>query len=116
MARGGGGGLGCVIVFISGLMLWSWIDGWSDGARDVPDPQPTPAPSISLIDWQFQGSTRADGWPSGSIGKQGACSHHGGVVGVWVSKNGVSVTCRGTPPLTEERLAELTNASGEVVC
>ncbi len=23
----------------------------------------------------------ADGWPSQSIGKQGACSHHGGVVG-----------------------------------
>lgn len=22
----------------------------------------------------------ADGWPSGSIGRQGACSHHGGVV------------------------------------
>jgi hypothetical protein len=25
----------------------------------------------------------ADGWPSTSIGRQGACSHHGGVVNVW---------------------------------
>ena len=25
----------------------------------------------------------SDGWASGSIGRQGACSHHGGVQGRW---------------------------------
>ncbi|MEU8517566.1 hypothetical protein AB0C76_39225 [Kitasatospora sp. NPDC048722] len=41
------------------------------------DVEKSPA-RVSRVDMP-QAATCADGWPSGAIGKRGACSHHGGV-------------------------------------
>lgn len=47
----------------------------------------------------------ADGWPSGSIGRQGACSHHGGVV--WKTRD--------NRPVLQRNLAVATGVGGPLV-
>ncbi|WP_406366147.1 Ku protein [Streptomyces sp. NBC_00645] len=46
----------------------------------------------------------ADGWPSDSIGRQGACSHHGGVVSVFEGDDGTILRCGDNehPPRPDE--------------
>jgi hypothetical protein len=70
------------------------------------------------ITWTYAGSECADGWDSPSIGKRGACSHHGGVVTYYVSTPGGYRTLCGPryQPRTYERAVELATAGGMVTC
>ena len=70
-----GAAIGAVVV--AGAGLFSFHDSAADPEWLV---TPTP-PSVerTIVGWEPLHC--ADGWTSTSIGKQGACSHHGGVVG-----------------------------------
>jgi len=55
----------------------------------------------AAVTWASLGMACGDGWPSPSLGKQGACSHHGGAVWVYRSAQGEELRCpRGGPPTT----------------
>lgn len=63
---------------------------------------------LGLTDWSLESFECADGWRSPSIGEQGACSWHGGVVAIWRNKPGISIRCPDDtyPPLTEELIRQ----------
>ncbi|MFD4795909.1 hypothetical protein [Streptomyces anulatus] len=96
----------------------------TDGTDEKPTTQastsPTPQPSDTgtPIQWQPAGQTCADGWPSHSIGKRGACSHHGGVVTVYESTPGnLTTRChRYGHPKTLERARQLAGSTRNVPC
>ncbi|MEE4493582.1 hypothetical protein [Streptomyces sp. BE230] len=77
---------------------------------------PTPSPPETPVTWTFQGTSCADGWSSQSIGKQGACSSHGGVASSWVAEDGTIVICRNRPPRTQEQIDRQVEAFGHIVC
>ncbi|NEC03421.1 hypothetical protein [Streptomyces anulatus] len=96
----------------------------TDGTDDKPTTQASaPAtPQIltpgTPIQWQPAGQTCADGWISGSIGKRGACSHHGGVVTVYESTpGGLTTICLPVGhPKTLERARQLAGTARTVPC
>lgn len=73
-----------------------------------------------MIAWTFLGNSCADGSSSSAIGgRQGACSYHGGVVGVWSKPDGYTVRCRGgggNLPRTEEQFALTLKQFGFIGC
>ncbi|MFD7855249.1 hypothetical protein ACFV6B_13315 [Streptomyces microflavus] len=97
----------------------------TDPADDEPtpttaasEPAAPPADPGTPIEWNPVGQSCADGWPSRSIGKRGACSHHGGVVTVYGSSLG-NLTTRCHPyghPETLERARELADTTRTVPC
>lgn len=110
-------GLGCLVLVI-GAVLFGWmLFGFplprdDEGKDDRPEPK-----AKTLLQWQHQGSQCADGWPSTSIGRRGACSHHGGVVTRWATPDGFEVTCStGLPPLTVEEWDAQMKLSGRIYC
>lgn len=104
--------LGMLTIAVLGHTVWD-----HNGTGRKPTP-PGPTASISTpISWTFQGSTCSDGWPSRSIGRRGACSHHGGVVSLWISDGGTKARCRSVGlPRTAELLKEQLHRFGRVVC
>lgn len=107
-------------VFFLGLFAFGVFGSlfWGDGSNDK-EPVAVPSPSaspVTPINWTYQGATCRDGWPSPSIGKRGACSHHGGVAGSWLAEDGTEVICLSTPPRTQELLAELIRHYGRIAC
>lgn len=121
MARGGSdSGCGCYLAFMAALFVGSYF---FSGADDSPSYTPAPAPSptgvyasYEPVTWSYSGAQCSDGWPSSSIGHQGACSHHGGVVSVWQGSDGTMLTCRGMPPIGREaQVAEL-ESQGRLFC
>jgi hypothetical protein len=84
-------------------------------------PAPLDAPvgiSHALVTWTYVGMTCADGWGSPSIGKQGACSHHGGVVSVFLGGDGTKLVCGDgrTPPRTKAEQERLFRDAGSLLC
>jgi hypothetical protein len=62
-----------------------------------PDPRDPTLPSWEDFNgWTYLGYTCSDGWHSPSIGKRGACSHHGGVsdTPILLSPSGTRYRCR----------------------
>lgn len=97
------------VLAVAVTILWGFID--APGAGPSPNRLlPTPAPTHSTVTWTYVESTCADGWRSPSIGKRGACSHHGGVVSIYNGSDGSVLTC-GTgshaPDAEEQRRAYL---------
>jgi hypothetical protein len=89
------------------------------------DPTPTSSPgatdhdtTASVETWRYVQMTCADGWPSGSIGSRGACSHHGGVVTVYEGSRGTSLRCGdGThPPRDADQQARQLREHGRLFC
>jgi hypothetical protein len=84
--------VGMVALMVVGSVFWS--------PRSAP-PQaqatPTWSPSMLAVDYHavLLRVTCADGWSSPSIGRRGACSHHGGVVTLWRGSDGVTRACGG---------------------
>ena len=70
-------GWGVVLVVLVGAAAFSLHDSAADPEWLV---APT-SPSVESTLAGWEPLRCADGWTSTSIGKQGACSHHGGVVG-----------------------------------
>lgn len=103
-----------------GHTVWNTDD--KPTATTAVEPSAPATPQIlapdTPIQWQPVGQTCADGWPSGSIGKRGACSHHGGVVTIYQSTPGnLTTTChRYGHPKTLERARELAGATRIVPC
>lgn len=64
-----------------------------EGPEDPPVSSGTPSATYKPVHWTYQGYECADGWPSDSIGRQGACSHHGGVVSVFEGDDGTVLRC-----------------------
>ncbi|WP_406190226.1 DUF3761 domain-containing protein [Streptomyces anulatus] len=77
-----------------------------------------PTPTGTPITWIIARETCRDGWPSTSIGKRGACSHHGGVVTIYQSTLGnLETLCpRAYQPRTLERAQVLLAEDGTVDC
>ncbi|TVZ90452.1 DUF3761 domain-containing protein [Streptomyces sp. BK340] len=113
------------LVFVSFVGLWAWLlfmgaFVWSHDKDPTPKPSASPAPAKTAILWQPYEATCRDGWGSPSIGRSGACSHHGGVVWYFKSSPGGLITDCPFPkfqPSTLERAEKLRdNASGLVQC
>ncbi|MGW4834755.1 hypothetical protein [Streptomyces globisporus] len=105
---------------ILGHTAWKADDKATNTTTAGPSSPATPRPSNTgtPIQWQYSGQTCADGWPSTSIGKRGACSHHGGVVTVYQSTPG-NLTTNCHPyghPKTLERARQLAGATRTVPC
>jgi hypothetical protein len=92
-----------------------------------PEPKPSPAVDIArfnqrldaypLVTWTYVDTTCADGWRSSSIGKRGACSHHGGVVKVWLGSDGTELRCHdGGPPRTKADQLRQLDRLGRLYC
>jgi hypothetical protein len=73
--------------------------------------------AYSLVTWTYVEAACSDGWRSPSIGRRGACSHHGGVVTVWAGSDGSRLRCRdgGPPSRKAEQLRQL-DAVGRLYC
>jgi hypothetical protein len=54
--------------------------------------------------------------PSPSIGRQGACSHHGGVVSVYEGSAGTVLRCHDSRPPDAYEQAVMIRDIGRVVC
>lgn len=96
---------GCVTVFFLWILAVIAVIGWA-GIRTDATPEPSPTslmPPVRVDDaewaefrtWRRLGGLCADGWRSPSIGRQGACSHHGGVSGgvLYVDPRGQRHVC-----------------------
>jgi hypothetical protein len=75
------------------LPVTAELSGWNDDAEHPPASSETPAAEYTPVRWTYQGYGCADGWPSDSIGRQGACSHHGGVVSMYEGDDGTVLRC-----------------------
>ncbi|MDT9693635.1 DUF3761 domain-containing protein [Streptomyces sp. P9(2023)] len=121
-----GFGIFCAVMFIpafAGLMIFGIIDGIKRDEQEERDRQarlasvPSAAPTTRTpINWTYEGAVCADGTLSFSIGKQGACSHHGGVAGRWTADDGTQVICRNSPPRTQEQVDRQVSKFGRIVC
>lgn len=105
---------------ILGHTVWNTDD--EPAATTTVEPSAPATPQVlapgTPIQWQPAGQTCADGWPSNSIGKRGACSHHGGVVTIYQSTPGnLTTTCHPAGhPKTLERARELAGTTRTVPC
>ncbi|MEV8625267.1 hypothetical protein [Streptomyces sp. NPDC051079] len=106
--------IGWATLVILGNFVW---DHQQDDDKN-PTPAATATATSTPIFWILEGRGCQDGWPSPSIGKRGACSHHGGVVTYYVSSTGaLRTTCgREYQPKTLERARELADGTGSVSC
>lgn len=67
--------------------------------------------------WRVVDVRCADGWPSQSIGRQGACSWHGGVVTVWRNDvRGLTVACHDGYPPDFTTAVEQAREYGRLLC
>lgn len=79
-----------VLVTAISALLWTGGRGVVDGLRNnrlVPQQalyERCMEPRTRTVRHEYK--TCRDGWRSGSIGRRGACSHHGGVVRRWVER------------------------------
>jgi hypothetical protein len=73
--------IGWLKLIIMGSFVWEEPDQ-HEAATSARWRQPPP------YAWLYRGSECRDGWDSPSIGRPGACSHHGGVVAVYSSAPG----------------------------
>ncbi|MGW1409461.1 hypothetical protein [Streptomyces sp. NPDC002403] len=113
-----------MVAYVVGAWLFIVILGnlidLVDGDDKKADSKPSPSASATgtPIQWVYQGQGCSDGWHSSSIGKRGACSHHGGVITVYQSNIGGLVTICGPryQPKTLERAQELADSGGNVTC
>lgn len=83
--------------------------------ESLAEPSSPPRP---LVRWQVVGVECGDGWQSGSIGKSGACSWHGGVVTIYSGSDGSTLRC-GTgmhPPRDEYAQALQFDMAGHLFC
>jgi hypothetical protein len=92
LERLGSGVVAAAVVAFLAAALWS-----SQGPSPVtvaarPTTEPTYGPTVTFT---YVTTTCSDGWPSQSIGRRGACSHHGGVVSVFRGDNGLELRCGG---------------------
>lgn len=92
---------GLLLIIILGATAWNDDDSKS-AADDKPSASPTPSPAETPIQWLFAGQRCSDGWASPSIGRQGACSHHGGVV-TWYQAHAEQVLTTRCPPLYQPK-------------
>lgn len=111
----------CAVMFVPvfvGLMVVGLV--WEDPDDEANRPASAPAapeePSVTPVEWTYQGAVCADGWVSMSVGERGACSHHGGVAGSWVATDGTEAICRNYPPRTQEQINGLVAKFGRIVC
>lgn len=81
----------------------------------TPSPAATYGPDVFFT---FQGHTCRDGWPSRSIGRQGACSHHGGVVAIYRGSDGSELRCAQDrrPPFRGHEQQTQYRMFGELYC
>lgn len=109
--------LGVCVALPIALIVWPELQDFG-GEKPVSRPAVSPSPSPSTpMNWTWRGSQCADGWLSVSIGRQGACSHHGGVVAVWLADDGTEARCRNVdPPSTVEAAAVQMEKFGRIVC
>ncbi|MDQ0600129.1 hypothetical protein QF037_004474 [Streptomyces canus] len=85
-------GLISVVIFVV-LPVIAQLSGGDDDDEGPPDGSATPSATFTPVRWTYQGDECADGWSSDSIGRQGACSHHGGVVSVFEGADGTVLRC-----------------------
>ncbi|MDX5526103.1 hypothetical protein PV677_36145 [Streptomyces sp. DE06-01C] len=116
----------CTVLFFAGLGTIAILGNtvWKNDNKPAPaatvsaTATPRAVPSGTPIQWRYIGQACADGWPSTSIGKRGACSHHGGVVTVYQSTPG-DLTTQCHPyghPKTLERAQQLAGTTRTVPC
>jgi hypothetical protein len=98
-------GVGIFIV----LPITAQLNGWNDGVEDPPASSEPPPTTYTPIRWTYQGYGCADGWLSDSIGRPGACSHHGGVVSEYEGDDGTILLCGNDehPPGPEEQQQQI---------
>ncbi|MFF2411841.1 hypothetical protein [Streptomyces sp. NPDC058092] len=127
--RSAGRALGKGIAYVVGTLVGAWlliiILGniiWWDVSDDKPEgksiPPLIPSPTANPFQWVFAGQACQDGWHSPSIGQQGACSHHGGVV-TWYQSNvgNLTTSCDFLhQAATLERARQLADGNGNVAC
>ncbi|MER7599452.1 DUF3761 domain-containing protein [Streptomyces hydrogenans] len=114
---------GFSVIAFSAILIFGVFDGLKRdeqaererqaGLASAPSAAPTTRTPVS---WTYKGAVCADGTLSFSIGKQGACSHHGGVAGRWSAADGTQVICRNSPPRTQERIDRQMAKFGRIVC
>lgn len=117
-----------LVVYLLAVVIVLLIAGVASaviGGVEHPTAQPTttsvgsvaPLPQITPQTWTYVESTCADGWRSPSIGRRGACSHHGGVVLVFRGNLGDLVRCgaRRVPPDAREQ-AQMMRDLGHLAC
>jgi hypothetical protein len=87
----------------------------STGGTTTPTAAPSFDPAESFI---LVGTGCSDGWSSPSIGRRGACSHHGGVVTVYRGDRGDELSCRSgsRPPYGAARQSEQRAEFGRLFC
>jgi len=107
-----------VVVVASIVLLVVWLTRGDNGAVRSPSPVVTATATLrTAVTWTPTGEECSDGWQSPSIGKRGACSHHGGVVSVWVASDGVVLRCwRSSPPRNAQTQAAQLLHAGHYSC
>lgn len=110
---------GWILLIILGNFVWDTDDS-KNAADNKPSASPTASPTETPIQWFFAGQRCSDGWASPSIGRQGACSHHGGVVTWYQAHAGEQVLMTLCPPAyqpkTVDRALQLAGSGGYVDC
>lgn len=106
-------GVGIFVV----LPITAQLSGWNDDDEDLPASPGAPFTMYAPIRWTSQGYECSDGWPSDSIGRQGACSHHGGVVSVFEGDDGRVLRCGDDEhaPRPDEQQQQIEDY-GRVIC
>ncbi|MER6230673.1 hypothetical protein ABT169_16210 [Streptomyces sp. NPDC001616] len=106
----------CVIGWATILVLGNFVR--EAGPPVHATPTETTGPEPTAIVWVATVRQCADGWPSPSIGRRGACSHHGGVITIYQSSPGALRTF--CPPAghpdTLERARQLLTLDNTVDC
>ncbi|BCM67769.1 hypothetical protein EASAB2608_03103 [Streptomyces sp. EAS-AB2608] len=106
-------GVGIFVV----LPITAQLSGWNDDDEDPPVSSGVPSATHTPVRWTYQGYECSDGWPSDSIGRPGACSHHGGVVSVFEGDDGTVLRCGDNEhaPRPDEQQQQIEDY-GRVVC
>jgi hypothetical protein len=112
----------CAIMFVPvfvGLIVVGLF--WEDpdnagGEHPAPSVASASPATVTPVEWTYQGTVCADGRVSASVGKRGACSHHGGVAGRWTTADGTEAICRGDPPRTQEDISRQMAKFGRIAC
>jgi hypothetical protein len=106
-------GVGIFVV----LPVTAQLSGWNNDDEDPSVSSATSSATYTPVHWTYQGYECADGWPSDSIGRQGACSHHRGVVSVFEGDDGTVLRCGDDEhaPRPEEQQQQIDDY-GRVAC